>query len=168
MNSEYNLYYLHQSARTVAWWLNDTDSLATESFTAGLISNAIQFSVLERVQGIRCFDGRFVTVHLDWVMKSIEHFLWVYDLFAELEKRNYKHKRRRTCHDLDYADWKFHLHINDNMDWLPRRSWEDPPMTIPVEFATLRELTTIQRWRLFYSVERRGPFKKVKPPFWMR
>jgi len=150
-----NIFYLHRSPTTCARWLNDKDAPAVQRYCKGILVNAVHLWYCETQMNIPTFDARYMGPHMSWLMSSVEHVCWVYDLFKGLEERCGRQ-----------PDFRFHIQMPSYMRWFPRIPWENPPLTMPHQFAMLR-IDDIYKWRLFYGTERKGPYHKVKQPFWL-
>lgn len=155
-----NIFFLHYSPRTTAYWLNDSDAPKVREYAATLVSSAIQFAIGETVSEFRVCE---TSPHLQWAMQSQEHALWVYDLFVALAERT---ARKRRGGDTYREDFMFDLRFKSLLDILPTSQWTNPPLILPNAFCEL-PIDDISKWRIYYGSKRNAPYRKVKPPFWL-
>lgn len=155
------IYYLSRSPKQAAHFLNDNDAKKACGYSLRVITNALQLHIAESIPHLPAFDLRYATLHMVWCSKSIDHMLWAYEYHLTLQERI--NRSYALKHDRFMTD----IFVRDYVKMIPYEQWEDPPINeMPIEYASM-QIDTITKWRLYYSNCRKGPYKKVKPPFWL-
>lgn len=150
-----NVYYLHQSPRTAAGWLDDKDATLCQSYFSHLVSNALQLYTGEKLSHLKRFDSKYWNIHQEWVLDSIEHALWCIDMYVALRQRN------NTTEDYLLERMLYHY-----AQLLPKTEWRNPPLVMPERYSTM-DCSDVYKWRCYYASSSRL-WRKVKRPFWAR
>jgi len=122
-------FYLHDSPRLSAEWLNDKDTVSYVRNTGVLLSSVLQLHCLERDEKLYPPDYTVLESCSDvceWAMASIHSIAWLidyYECLASKAERVFKHSPltwefRRTLKDYLYRGCFDEDDVNPR-DWLP-------------------------------------------------